>query len=136
MYKAAPPFGIYGTRQDALNEYVKQLGIINDLLDERSGSENIQYLCGDEVSLADATLFPSIIFAEKMLPKFGFENPLPDKISDWYNEVKSKDDDFSKVYDEVGFLWMIFTSFLIPLYIIILPSSTTFYHLILYWERS
>ena len=102
MYKATPPFGIFGTRQDALNEYVKQLGIINELLDERSGNEKLQYLCSDEVSLADATLFPSIIFAEHMLPKFGFENPLPDKISSWYNDVKAKDADFSKVYDEVS----------------------------------
>ena len=102
MYKATPPFGIYGTRQDALNEYVKQLGVINDLLDARTASENTQYLCGDEVSLADATLFPSIIFAEKMLPKFGFDNPLPDKINSWYSEMKAKDEDFAKVYDEVG----------------------------------
>lgn len=111
MYKATPPFGIYGTRQDALNEYVKQLGVIDDLLEERTEKggnddnneeDTIQYLCGEEVSLADATLFPSIVFAEKFLPKFGYENPLPSKISAWYEEVKAKDDDFAKVYDEVS----------------------------------
>lgn len=106
MYKATPPFGIYQTRRDALDEYVKQLNIINDLVSDSGG-----YLCGEEVSLADATLFPSIVFAAKMLPKFGYENPLPDKILNWYNDVKSKDEDFAKVYDEVrkGTCYVAFT---------------------------
>lgn len=100
MYKATPPFGIYGTRTDALKEYGKQLDVINDLID--NDDSDAIYLCGDEVSLADATLFPSIIFAEKMLPKFGIENPLPDKIKLWYDQVKVKDEDFARVYNEVA----------------------------------
>ena len=84
---------------------MKQLNVINDLLDDCDTSADdgkVQYLCGNEVSLADATLFPSMVFAEKMLPKFGLENSLPEKILNWYNEVKSKDEDFAKVYDEVS----------------------------------
>ena len=40
MYKATPPFGIFQTRSDALKEYMKQLIIINDLLDDCDGSTN------------------------------------------------------------------------------------------------
>ena len=101
MYKATPPFGIYQTRSDALKEYINQLNIIDDLLDFKTDDDKVQYLCGDEVSLADVTLFPSIIFAERMLPKFGFDNALPNNILKWYNDVKSKDEDFAKVYDEI-----------------------------------
>mmetsp|Transcript_32181 Transcript_32181/g.37517 ORF Transcript_32181/g.37517 Transcript_32181/m.37517 type:complete len:383 (+) Transcript_32181:106-1254(+) len=99
MYKATPPFGIYGTRSDALAEYQKQLRVIDDLLsDEKSG----MYLCGSEVSLADATLFPSMVFVEKCLPKFGVKKALPDKIAKWYEEVRQGDEHFSKVYDEIA----------------------------------
>jgi glutathione S-transferase len=102
MYKPTPPFGIFQTRSDAFAEFTNQLSVINDLIDECDDSDDTHYLCGKEVSLADATLFPTMIFADKMLPKFGFENPLPDKILKWYNEVKAKDEDFAKVYDEVS----------------------------------
>ena len=116
LYKPTPPFGIYGTRSDALEEYIHQMNIINDLLDDKCGTSadigtgtgtgtgtvaSFHYLCGKEVSLADATLFPSIVFAEKMLPKFGFENAIPDKLARWYDQVKVKDEDFAKIYEEV-----------------------------------
>ena len=52
LYKAGPPFGIYHTRQDALKEYSKQLYVIADLFPETPGP----YICGSEVSLADATV--------------------------------------------------------------------------------
>lgn len=101
MYKAAPPFSQYGIRKDALNELQRQLKIINDLIDEnRDGI----YLCGKEVSLADATLFPTVVFARYMLPKFnvlGEEEPLPPKINEWFSNVIAQDLDFRKVHDEV-----------------------------------
>jgi glutathione S-transferase len=99
LYKAAPPFGIFGSRLDAFEELKKQLRVIDDLIcEEKDG----MYLCGDEVSLGDATLFPTMIFVEHMFPKFGIENAIPAKLAKWYEEVKSNDPDFEKVYNEVS----------------------------------
>lgn len=98
LYKAVPPFGIFGTRSDAIEELQKQLKIIDDLIDEEKDGI---YLCGSEVSLADATLFPTMIFVALLLPKFGVEDALPPKIAKWYHEVREKDQVFTKVYDEV-----------------------------------
>lgn len=98
MYKATPPFGTFGCRSAAISEYREQMNIIDDLL---VGGD--KYLCGDEVSLADATLFPSMVFANYMLPKFGVpENEaLPSKIGKWFNDVIESDPAFRKVYDEI-----------------------------------
>jgi len=100
LYKATPPFGIYGTRKDALDEFRKQMKVIDDLIDaDRDGI----YLCGSEVSLADATLFPTMTFARHMLPKFGIPetDALPPKIKSWYSQLLAGDDVFNKVHDEV-----------------------------------
>jgi len=96
LYKAAPPFGIYGTRSDALHELKKQLNIIEDLV-----SDDGLYLCGNEVSLADASLFPTMIFVDAMFPKFGINDGVPPKLSKWFHEVREKDADFGKIYEEV-----------------------------------
>ncbi len=98
LYKAAPPFGIYGTRSDALNELQKQLKIIDDLIDDDIDGN---YLCGSEVSLADASLFPTMVFIDAIFPKFGIENGIPSKLAKWFKGVREKDVDFAKVYDEV-----------------------------------
>lgn len=99
LYKASPPFGTFGDRQEALAEYSKQLYMIADMMVDGGA-----YLCGDDVSLADATLFPSIVFASYMFPKFdsGLENPIPAKIESWFRAVQLQDHAFKKVYDEVG----------------------------------
>lgn len=97
LYKPAPPFGIYGTRKDAIAEFVKQLRIIDDLVVDSNGV----YLCGEQVSLADATLFPTIVFAAYMLPKFGVEPALPPKLSRWYEQVATQDADFARVQEEI-----------------------------------
>jgi len=103
LYKAGPPFGIYGSRKDALKEYSKQLYVIAELM----GDEGL-YMCGDEVSLADATVFPSIVFASFMYPKFDTEGlfegkpPIPKKIEDWYQRMIDTDSAFKKVYDEIS----------------------------------
>jgi len=98
LYKAAPPFGPYGTRSDAINEMQKQLKIIDDLID--SNKDGI-YLCGKEISLADATLFPTMVFIDSMLPKFGIENGIPTNLINWFNQIRAKDPVFTRVYDEV-----------------------------------
>ena len=96
MYKAVGPFGAFATRKDALAEYVRQWNIINDLVDENSF-----YLCGTEVSLADATVFPSAVFAAHMLPKFDVSPALPSKIDAWFQRLKTQDPAFSQVYNEI-----------------------------------
>mmetsp|Transcript_13702 Transcript_13702/g.34460 ORF Transcript_13702/g.34460 Transcript_13702/m.34460 type:complete len:406 (+) Transcript_13702:87-1304(+) len=99
LYKAAPPFGIFGTRTDALKEYSKQLYVIADLM------QDSKYMCGDEVSLADATVFPSIVFATYMFPKFEFgaeKDPIPQKIQNWFQRMIDTDSAFEKVYNEMS----------------------------------
>ncbi len=101
LYKPSPPFGVYGTRSDAIEELQKQLKVIDELIDDPKDGI---YLCGSDVSLADATLFPTMIFVKEMLPKFGIpvEKALPPKIASWYEAVRENDDEFAKVYDEVS----------------------------------
>jgi len=96
LYKPAPPFGIFGTRKAAIAEFVKQLQVIEDLV-ETSGT----YLLGDEVSLADATLFPSLVFANHMLPKFDVSPALPPKLAKYYQEVTVNDASFARVQQEI-----------------------------------
>lgn len=100
MYKASPPFGSFGSRKSALAEYQKQLQVIDDLIDD---DKNGIYLCGDDVTIADATLYPSIVFAKHMLPKFGIpeDQAIPSKIAKWFDEVKANDKDFERIYNEV-----------------------------------
>ena len=99
LYKPGPPFGIYGTRKDALAEYSRQLGIIANNYMVDGGS----YLCGNEVTIADATLFPSMVFASRFFPKFdsGLDQPIPSKIEAWFQSLIENDPAFKKVYDEV-----------------------------------
>lgn len=97
LYKPAPPFGIYGTRSDALAEFKKQLNVIDNLLDEAD-----DYLCGSEVSLADATLFPTLVFCHHMMQKFVPDEPaLPPKLSAYFAGVQEKDPVFKTVNDEI-----------------------------------
>jgi len=106
LYKAYPPFGSFGTRSEAIQELKKQLHILDDIIKEEkdhSSSSGI-YLLGSEVSLADATLFPTMIFINYMLPKFGNNNQeeiLPKRIHDWFHRIQVQDADFAKVYQEV-----------------------------------
>eukprot|EP01031_Cornospumella_fuschlensis_P050843 gene50843-62186_t len=75
MYK---PYGYiyssFGTdRKGALNEFRKQLGVIESTISRfYSLYPNLagNYLCGHEISLADATLFPTMVFCYRMLPKY------------------------------------------------------------------
>ena len=99
LYKPGPPFGVYGTRMDALAEYSKQLHIIAD----NYMSDEGPYLCGEDVTIADATVFPSIVFASRFFPKFdtGLDQPIPTKIENWFQSLINNDPAFKKVYDEV-----------------------------------
>ena len=96
MYKA-PPFRMFPDRNDALAEYQKQLQVIANLMQDDGST----YLCGSEVSYADATVFPSLVFARHMLPKFGVEPALPAKLEAWFQKIKFADPVFARVHDEI-----------------------------------
>jgi len=104
LYKATPPFGTFGCRSDALREFRRQMQVIDDVVAAAqaadAGSSSGPYLFGSEVTLADATLFPTMTFAKFMLPKFG-EQGLTPTIAKWYDTVVEKDADFAKVHEEV-----------------------------------
>jgi diadenosine tetraphosphate (Ap4A) HIT family hydrolase len=51
------------------------------------------------VSLADATIFPTIVFASYMLPKF--DRQVPTKLQDWYNQITKHDQDFLRIQQEM-----------------------------------
>ena len=65
LYKPFPPFGRFTSRPEALRELVDQLAVVEALAHPVG-----PYLTGDEFSLADATLFPTMVFITHMLPKF------------------------------------------------------------------
>ena len=82
--------------------YRKNLQVIEGFI----GDEDTTFLYGEEISLADATLFPSLVFANYMLPKFDSdvnnqEAPLPPKLAKYFDNLCKNDDVFSKVYDEI-----------------------------------
>lgn len=97
MYKApGTVFSTFGTdRRAALSELKKQLLIIEssiEMFHERSGtcSSKGPFLCGSEISLADATLFPTMVFCDFMLPQF-FNTPREEFtgkiLSDWFDHM-------------------------------------------------
>lgn len=99
LYKPASrfPVGDYADRKSAIRAFQKNLKVIEGFM-----SDEGMYLCGDEVSLADASLFPTCIFAKYMLPKFNdSEPPLPPKLNAWFDNLRMKDSVFSKIYDEI-----------------------------------
>jgi len=53
------------------------------------------------------TLFPSIVFAKELLPKFGIpsDQAIPPKISKWFDTVTANDEAFAKVYQEVRIIY-------------------------------
>ena len=103
LYKTSPPFGTYGTRQDALMEFQHQLQILDKLV-----IDDGLYLCGPEISYADATLFPTLVFANYMMPKFvdkdrmpKFTGTLPPKLKHYFETVQQWDDTFETILTEV-----------------------------------
>ena len=101
LYKAKPPFGTFTNRAAAIAEFQRQMNIIEDMVeDDKDGGD---YLCGNDISLADATLYPTMVFAKHMLPKFGVSvtEALPAKIGKWFDKVTVSDAAFRKVHDEL-----------------------------------
>mmetsp|Transcript_56315 Transcript_56315/g.138215 ORF Transcript_56315/g.138215 Transcript_56315/m.138215 type:complete len:414 (+) Transcript_56315:178-1419(+) len=101
LYKASPPFGIHSMRTAALADLKKQLLVLNDAAEEAG-----PYLAGSELSLADATVFPTLIFVVKMMPKFedgwSQEACLGPRVHKWFEWIRKNDEHFAKIYDEVA----------------------------------
>jgi len=100
MYKAAgTPFSIYGTnRSEGLKELKKQLFLIENLLttfeEYHPELSYGRYLCGDEISLADATLYPTIVFCVFMLPQFfgwDISDFLGPRLHQWWSFMSSEE---------------------------------------------
>jgi glutathione S-transferase len=94
MYDKIPPFGSFCDRKEAIAEYVKQLEVIENLM-----ADDGPYLCGKEISYADVTLYPSLVFADYMLPKF--DARLPPKIEKWFQSITNTNSIFSRVKEEI-----------------------------------
>jgi len=65
MYRAAPPFGPFQSRWEALAELKRQVAVIASL-----ASEEGPFLTGAEIAHSDAALFPTMVFMRNMLPRF------------------------------------------------------------------
>ena len=102
MYKAPGyVFGGYGTnRVAAKNELLRQLHGLEGLVasaDKFSASENTSpsesYLCGNQISLADITLYPTLLFCDTLLPKvFGCTRSeyLGPRLTRWYDSFAAR----------------------------------------------
>ena len=99
LYKATPPFGTFGSRLEALAELRKQLLVLNDAADVTG-----PYLAGEELSLADATVFPTMVFVAHMLPLFSSDGAALDikgvmgeRLGQWYLDMQANDAVFKRV---------------------------------------
>jgi len=99
LYKATPPFGIFGSRLEALAELRKQLIVLNNAADATG-----PYLAGEELSLADATVFPTMVFVAHMLPLFSADGAALDikgvmgeRLGQWYLDMQANDAVFKRV---------------------------------------
>jgi len=108
MYKAPGfPLSIFGTdRGKALDELVKQVSNLEGLLQtfDAVHGPNLRkggYLCGSEISLADATIFPTMVFCQFMLPRF-FDVQVPGSLlRDWFERLSSSDSSANQVKEEI-----------------------------------
>jgi len=107
MYKApGTVFSTFGTdRKGGLMELVRQFQNIESLLSNFRSSFPLEgrkgYLCGDEISLADATLFPTMVFARFMLPRF-FDAQLPcPELNEWFDFISRNNEAAATVKREI-----------------------------------
>ncbi|CAM9511325.1 unnamed protein product [Pylaiella littoralis] len=83
MYKAVPPFGVHSDRLTALKDLQTQLTNLEEL-----ASAEGPFLAGKEVSLADATAWPTMIFVREMMPKFGRTDVLGPQLLAWCGHME------------------------------------------------
>ena len=99
LYKATPPFGIFGSRLDAIAELKRQLRVLNDAADAEG-----PFLAGAELSLADATVFPTLVFVTHMLPLYediDLAGVLGPRVNTWYMHMQTADAEFKRVHQEI-----------------------------------
>eukprot|EP00607_Mallomonas_marina_P007205 CAMPEP_0182416654 /NCGR_PEP_ID=MMETSP1167-20130531/1029_1 /TAXON_ID=2988 /ORGANISM="Mallomonas Sp, Strain CCMP3275" /LENGTH=261 /DNA_ID=CAMNT_0024589633 /DNA_START=124 /DNA_END=909 /DNA_ORIENTATION=+ len=112
MYKAkGTPFGILGTdRVAGLTELKKQLSIIEKELtsfEEKHPEYKDKlepFLCGPEISLADATLYPTAVFCMYILPQFfGWKDTdvMGPQLLKWFHHMSSNVQYAKEVKDEI-----------------------------------
>ena len=94
LYKASPfgqPYSALGSRRSALLEFTKQLAILEDFIEEMP----MPYVLGKEPTQADCALFPTLLFAVKMLPFYeGFEDfAFGPKLSKWWTFMTGGSDE-------------------------------------------
>lgn len=98
MYKApGTPFSIFGTdRSAALMELKKQVLCIENTVakfDSAYPSLSGNFLCGSEISLADAALYPTMVFCSFILPEyFGWDrnDVLGRRLSKWWDFMSNE----------------------------------------------
>lgn len=95
LYKQGGPWS-YLTRGEALDEFEKQLGNLERFV------EPAPYLLGSEPGHADVAVFPTLVFAERMLPKFDRQFALGPKLRQFWDFMTSGQDDVAmKVLGEM-----------------------------------
>lgn len=98
MYKApGTSFSVYATdRMAALAELKKQLQSIDRIVTEfdlKNPSLVGNFLCGKEISLGDASLYPTVVFCMFILPQFfGWtdEEVLGPRLLKWFNTLSNE----------------------------------------------
>ena len=107
LYKA-PGYimSVHGTdRRAAMRDLVRQVDNAETLLRNFDatfpGARKGGYLCGQEISLADATLFPTMVFVHFMMPRF-FDLRVPGPLlADWFHNISSSDEAAACVREEI-----------------------------------
>ncbi|CAM9378584.1 unnamed protein product [Scytosiphon promiscuus] len=83
MYKASPPFGIHTDRLAALEDLQASNGLLSGL-----ASSAGPFLAGGEVSLADATVWPTMTFIREMMPRFTEGDFLGPRLMAWCHHME------------------------------------------------
>jgi glutathione S-transferase len=109
MYKApGTSYSIYGTdRLAALSELKKQLQNIERAVTEfdlKNPSLAGNFLCGEEISLGDASLYPTVVFCMFILPQFfelSNEDILGPRLLRWFNYLSKESSEAKGIREEI-----------------------------------
>ena len=102
MYKQSLPgahfFGRFLSRTEALDEMVKQIGVL-----EGYAHADGPYLLGEAPTAADCAVFPTAVFWMHMLPKFGRDASaaMGPRLGKWWAHMVEKDAVGKRVYGEI-----------------------------------
>ncbi|KAH8064485.1 HIT domain containing protein [Aureococcus anophagefferens] len=91
---AGQPYGAFPSPAAAQDEFCRQLLLVEDYVGEAG-----PYLLGGEPSHGDCALYPTLLFAEKMLPLFAA--PSPPENPKWFDFMSTEDAVGARVRGEV-----------------------------------